>query len=79
MSRTYDPGWEARIDDGQTRPVMRVNSGLQAVRLEGTGTKHVTLRYRAPRLVLWATISLVSASALVVLAGVSLVRCMRSG
>jgi len=79
VARTFDPGWQARIDGGPEQPVNRVNGGLLAVRLEGGGIERVTLRYRPPRMVLWATISLVSAATLVVLATVSLVRCMRAG
>jgi len=74
VSRTFDPGWQASIDGGPERPVVRVNGGLQAVRLEGNGVHRVTLRYRPPGIILWATISLVSAAILVVLATASLVR-----
>jgi hypothetical protein len=71
ISRTFDPGWLARIDGGPEQPVLRVNGGLQAVRLQSSGRNHVTLRYRPPRLVLWATISAFSATILIVMAAVS--------
>jgi hypothetical protein len=67
ISRTFDPGWQARIDGGPEHPVVRANGGLQAIRLEGEGTKRATLRYRPPRIVLWTAISLVSAAIFVVL------------
>jgi hypothetical protein len=79
VARTFDPGWQAKIDHGPEQPVVRVNGGLLAVRLEEGGIERVTLRYRPPRIILWAAISLVSATALVALATVSLVRLMRAG
>jgi hypothetical protein len=72
ITRTFDPGWSARIDGGPEQPVLRVNGGLQAVRLQNSGTSHVALQYRPPRLALWATISLGSAAILIVMAAVSL-------
>lgn len=79
VSRTFDPGWSARVNGGPEQPVVRVNGGLQAVRLTGAGTERVTLRYRPPRIVLWATISLITAATLVALAAVSLVRRTNAG
>ncbi len=38
ITRAYDPGWHARIDDGPEIPVARVDEGLQAVRLNGAGS-----------------------------------------
>ncbi|HKI20205.1 MAG TPA: hypothetical protein VKA15_20110, partial [Isosphaeraceae bacterium] len=58
VARTFDPGWQARIDGGPDQPVVRVNGGLLAVRLQGAGSKRVAFQYRPPRIVLWATISL---------------------
>ncbi len=78
VARTFDPGWQARIDGGPEQPAIRVNGGLLAVRLHGTGKQRVTLRYRPPRMVPWATISLASAATLVVLAAAALVRSMRA-
>jgi hypothetical protein len=62
IARTFDPGWLARIDDGPERPVLSVNSGFQAVRLDGDGIHRVSLHYRTPRIVLWSAISLVAVS-----------------
>lgn len=61
LARTYDPGWYARIDDGPEHPVLRVDVGFQAVRLEGSGTHRVRLVYRTPRAALWWSITLCAA------------------
>ena len=37
IARTFDPGWLARVDDGPERPVLPVDGGFQAVRLDGAG------------------------------------------
>jgi hypothetical protein len=76
ISRTFDPGWQARIDGGPEQEVIRVNGGLQAVRLDGAGRTNVTLRYRPPRIIVWVTISMVSAAILIVLAVAPLGRYM---
>ena len=57
LARTFDPGWLAQVDDGPERPVLRADAGFQAVRLEGSGTRRVRLRYRVPRLTMWVTLS----------------------
>jgi uncharacterized membrane protein YfhO len=46
MRRTFYPGWSARVDGGPERPVLRVNGGLQGVRLNGAGTHRVVVQYR---------------------------------
>jgi hypothetical protein len=77
VARTYDPGWLARIDTGPEQPVHRLDSGFIAVRLPGSGTHRVSLRYRPLRLGLWAGISLLAAAVeagLLVAAAVSGVR-----
>jgi hypothetical protein len=58
IARTYDPGWLARVDDGLEWPVLPVDGGFQAVRLDGDGIHRVRLRYRVPRFALWSTISI---------------------
>ncbi len=62
LARTFDPGWLARIDDGPDRPVLRVDVGFQAVRLEGSGTHRVRMIYRTPRSTLWWSITVAAAS-----------------
>jgi hypothetical protein len=65
VSRTYDPGWHARIDGGPEIPVVPVNGGFVGVRIEGAGTHRVALHYAPPRFVLWAAISAVAAGVIV--------------
>ena len=61
LARSFDPGWQARIDEGPPRPVLPVHGGFQAVRLDGSGVHRVTLHYRTPRLALWTAITIVAA------------------
>lgn len=72
LARTFDPGWLARVGDGPERPVLPVDGGFQAIRLDGSGVHRVSLRYRPPRMALWSTISLVAAVLDVVAAAVLL-------
>jgi hypothetical protein len=60
IARTFDEGWLARIDDGPEQSVLPVDGGFQAVRLEGSGRHRVAMRYRPPRFLLFATVSLVA-------------------
>ena len=46
IRRTYYPGWTYRVNDGPEQPVLKVNGGLQAAALTGTGTSRVTFQYR---------------------------------
>jgi hypothetical protein len=61
IARTHDPGWLARINGVREHPVQPVDGGFQAVRIEGSGADRVALRYRPPRIVIWASISLLAA------------------
>jgi hypothetical protein len=61
VARSFDPGWLARIDDGPARAALPVDGGFLAVRLDGSGTRRVALRYQTPWLALWAAITLVAA------------------
>ncbi|HEV3168285.1 MAG TPA: hypothetical protein VGZ22_30050 [Isosphaeraceae bacterium] len=45
LTRTYYPGWTARIDQGPAIPVSRADVGLQAIRLPGAGLTRVTVQY----------------------------------
>jgi hypothetical protein len=60
LARTYDAGWLARVDDGPEQPVLPADGGFQAVRLYGSGTQRVTVRYQPHRILLWAAISLLA-------------------
>ncbi len=60
IRRTYAPGWVARVDGGAEIPVLRVDGGLQGVRLSGAGRTRIELRYRPPHWPLVVAISLLS-------------------
>jgi len=62
IARSFDPGWLARTGNGPEQPVLPVDGGFQAVRIEGSGQDRVTLRYHPPRIMLFSTISLVAAA-----------------
>lgn len=61
LTRTFDPGWLAQVDDGPEQAVHPVDGGFQAVRLDGAGVHRVNLRYRVPRLAWWCAISMAAA------------------
>jgi len=46
LRRTHYPGWVYQVDGGHEQPVLKVNDGLQGVRLLGSGTSRVLVRYR---------------------------------
>ena len=60
LARCYYPGWWSRIDDGPEEPVISADGGFQAVRIQGLGTHRVALRYQPTRIVLLASISILS-------------------
>ena len=62
IARTFDDGWLARLGDGPELPMHPVDGGLQAVRIEGSGTHRIALSYRPPGITLYATISLIAAA-----------------
>jgi hypothetical protein len=61
LARSFDPGWLARIDNGPDQAMLPVDGGFQAVRLDGSGTRRVALRYRTPQLGLWVSITIIAA------------------
>ena len=61
IARTFDRGWLARIGDGPEQPVLPVDGGFQAVRVEGSGTHRVEISISARRFSLFAAISLAAA------------------
>jgi hypothetical protein len=77
VARSFDPGWTARINGGPEVRVLRVDGGYQAVRLTGSGSDNVALRYRPPGWQWWLTISSVSAVAVILVVALSLVRLIR--
>ena len=46
VARSFDPGWTARINGDGPSSVLRVDGGFQGVRLAGSGTDRVELRYQ---------------------------------
>ncbi len=46
LCRAFYPGWEVRINDGPSQPARRVDGGLLAAPLDGTGRTRVEFRYR---------------------------------
>lgn len=69
VSRTFDPGWTARIDGAPPRAVEPVDGGLIGVRLEGSGRREVLLAYEAPGSVWGRRISIVAAALIALLLG----------
>jgi len=65
IARTFEPGWLARINGGREHPVQPVDGGFQAVRIEGSGTDRVALRYQPPRMLIWASTSFLAAALIV--------------
>jgi hypothetical protein len=64
IARTFDAGWQARIDGEPEQPVMSADGGFLAVRVPGSGTHRIRLRYQPRRLALYLAISLVSAASI---------------
>jgi hypothetical protein len=74
LTRAYDRGWRARVGDGPEAPVLRVDGGLQAIRIEGAGRTRVSVRFEPPALLASAAVSAVAASAALAIVVVSLAR-----
>jgi hypothetical protein len=62
LARTYYPGWLSRIDDGPEEPILCADNGFQAVRIKGSGTHRVSLRYHPTGIMRLASISILSVS-----------------
>jgi hypothetical protein len=60
LRRTHYPGWAYRVNDGLEQPVLRVDGGLQGVRLIGSGPSRVVVRYQPTNLVRGKIVSLVA-------------------
>jgi hypothetical protein len=58
LRRTYYPGWTYRVNGGPEQPILQVAGGLQGVRLTGSGTSQVVVRYRPTGLISAGIISL---------------------
>jgi hypothetical protein len=46
IRRTYYPGWTSQVNDGPELPILKLNGGIQGVLLTGSGTSHISFRYR---------------------------------
>jgi hypothetical protein len=66
LRRTYYPGWSYRLDGAHARPVLKVNFGLQAVPLLGSGTRRIEIQYSPTGLPLAAAISLTALAAVII-------------
>ncbi|MEO6808090.1 MAG: hypothetical protein ABI353_03130 [Isosphaeraceae bacterium] len=74
LDRMAYPGWTVQTNDGPERPVLSANGGLQVVRLDGSGTSQVRLRFRPTGFVVAAVVSLIATLAAVAVVGFALVR-----
>ncbi len=72
IARSFDPGWTARINDGEPRRVLHVDGGYQGVRITGTGVDRVVLEYRPPGWVWYVRLSSLSAAAVILVLLLSL-------
>jgi hypothetical protein len=61
IARTFDTGWHAQIDGGRLQPMTSVDGGFISVRLEGSGTHRVAIRYRPRGFVVWLGITSIAA------------------
>ena len=72
VARSYDPGWSARKNGGPAEPVTRADGGYQGVRLLGSGTEKVELRFSPPGWPWWLLISSFGSTAALLLLALSL-------
>jgi hypothetical protein len=77
LTRAYDRGWRTRVDDGPEAPVLRVDGGLQAIRIEGAGRTRVSVRFEPPGLRASAALSAIAASTALAVVAVSLARGLK--
>lgn len=78
LRRTHYPGWFYRIDGGPERPVFKVDGGLHAVPLEGSGTHRVAVAYRPTGLARAATISVAALAIALLVVAASAVPLLRT-
>jgi hypothetical protein len=79
LTRTYYPGWTARVDGRPARPVLRVDGGLQAILLPGAGLTRVAVRYRPSWLWAASALSIVATGSALTAAAVGSARLLRRG
>ena len=66
LRRAYYPGWSYQLDNASERPVLKVNCGLQAVPLLGSGIRRVTFQYNPTGLARAGAISLLALACAVI-------------
>lgn len=71
LNRTAYPGWRAAIDGCSAPPILEVDGGIQAIRLDGSGSRRVTVMYRPTNEKPLAILSAVAALAAVLVAVLS--------
>ena len=79
LARSYYPGWRSRIDEGPEQPVLSADGGFQAVRINGSGTHRVALRYQPTGIVLLASISILSGSVALGVLAAAILSSLRGG
>ena len=73
VSENWFPGWVAEVN-GETAEVRRANLTLQVVEIPSAGDHEVTLRFTAPTVRKWLTLSVVASAITVLLFALSYVR-----
>ena len=63
LRRAFYPGWFYRLDGGPPEYVLKVNCGMQAVPLVGSGTRRVDFDYKPTGLKRAVTVSLTALAA----------------
>ncbi len=71
LRRTYYPGWFYQIDGGPHTPVLKVEGGLQGIRLVGSGSNQVVVSYQPTGLAQATTVSLTAITAAVCVLGIT--------
>ena len=75
VSENWFPGWVAEVD-GEAAEVRRANLTLQVVEIPSAGDHEVTLRFTAPTVRKWLTLSVVASAITVLLFALSYVRSL---
>ena len=77
LRRTFYPGWSYQLDGAEPRSVLKVNSGLQAVPLLGSGTRRIEFHYSPTGLPLAAAISLTALAIVIIVFIFAALRALR--
>ena len=74
IRRTFYPGWTYRVDDALPENVRKADGGLQAARLEGSGTTRVVFSYRPSSLTPTLALSALATLAAIATLAISIAR-----